>query len=426
MTTKQFHNALLQGRGKCVLAVREDPEKYRQEVLWACRELVSFNTQCEGSKSWLIHELVSLYPDRTPFVKAACDALIACPSDGSWHLSCLAELVERFFQDGDQTCWKALMKKYRQLYHQMRHVGPPEDTCYWAARDDYERLAVMFGWNREYCLDIARDMGRLSLETEWLKDYDFYWFYDTKARRYLRSLTRAAGNDPLLAEFYRVHETAWQEFEAQLAERKGKRKRLPPNCEDPERINAAVECYLSASTPDEKAEALDAFFWIPYPADPSPVIRDAQSEHELLRHRAWNALRRTRHPAVREFAIGHLYDQGEDDDAFGAFCANYEKRDEETMLHYLRTQTIDFEETTGWHGDQLSVLTMDKQKPLAPRAALQFIFRTNYCSECRADALRQMGCRHMLTPELLEECLYDSNDEIRTYARRALNRRKPK
>lgn len=430
MTTQQFHTALLQGRGTCYLAARSDPEKYRSEVLWACRELVSFDTQCEGSRAWLIYTLVSLYPDRTPFVRAACDALIDCPSDSSWHVASLAKLVELFFQDGDQTAWKAMMKKYRQLYHELRHVGPPEEDCYWAARDDYERLAVTLGWNREYCLDIARDMGRLSLETEWLRDYDFYWFYDTKVRRYLRALTRAAETEPLLAEFLRVHESAWQEFEAQLAQRRGKRRRLPNNCQDAERISAALESYLSAATPEEKADALDAFFWTPYPADPAPVIRDAQSSHALLRHRAWNALRRTRHPAVRVFAIEHLYDppmdEDDDPDAFGAFCANYERRDEAMMLAYLRAQTIDFEETTGWHGDQLSVLTMDKQKPLAPKAALQYIFDTTYCSECRADALRQMGRRRMLTPELLEECLYDSNDDIRAYARRALNRRKPK
>ena len=70
MTITEFHNALLQGRGKCIQAVREDPEKYRDEVLWACRELVSFDTQCEGSKGWFIHEMVHCYPDRTPFVKA--------------------------------------------------------------------------------------------------------------------------------------------------------------------------------------------------------------------------------------------------------------------------------------------------------------------------------------------------------------------
>ena len=349
-----------------------------------------------------------------------------CAAPPSWHLHCLAELVERFFQDGHQEAWKALMKKYRMLYHQMRHVGPPEDNCYWAARDDYERLAVLFGWNREYCLDIARDMGRLALETEWLKDYDFFWFYDTKVRRYLRTLTKGAEKDPELAEFYRVHETAYQELQTQLAAHRGKRKRLPPNCDDSGRISAALEAYRTAATDDEKAEALDAFFWFPYPDDPAPIIADAQSDHELLRHRAWNTLRRTRHPAVREFAIAHLYDQVEFNGAFRTFCTNYESRDEAVMLDYLHNQAIDLENNIDWHRDQLSVLTMDKQKPPAPISALQFIFEHNYCSECRCDALRQLGRRRMLTPELLAECLYDSNDEIRTYARRALNRRKPK
>lgn len=420
MTTTEFHKALLQGRGSCWLAVRSDPEAYREEVLWACRELVAFDTQCEGSRAWFIYNLVCLYPDRTPFVRAACDALLACPSDGSWHVSSLAELVELFFQDGDQNAWKVLVKKYRMLYHQMRHVGPPEKDCYWAERDDFERLAVILSWTRERFLDIARDIGRLSLETEWLREYEFDWLYH-RGRRYLRSLTKAAEKDPLLEEFLRVHETAYQEFQAQLAQRRS--KRLPWNCRDQEKIQTAVEKYRSAVTPEEKEEALDAFFWTPYPDDPAPILADALSDHELLRHRAWNALRIMQHPAVRQFAIEHLADE---EDAFEPFCANYERRDEPVLLERLRAVPIDFECTTSWHGDQLTVLRMDKRKPLAPRAALEYIFSATYCSECRADALRQLGKRHMLTSELLSECRYDANDKIRAYARLALNRRKPK
>ena len=184
-----------------------------------------------------------------------------------------------------------------------------------------------------------------------------------------------------------------------------------------------MERYLSASDPEERAEALDAFFWNPYPADPAPVILNAQSDQELLRHRAWNALENTRHPAVREFAISRLQ---ADEEAFGAFCTNYERQDEALLLSHLQDQLIDFACTTSWHGDQLSVLRMDKRRPLAPRSALEFIFHSTYCSECRADALRQLGKRRMLTPELLEECLHDSNDHIRAYARRCISRRKPK
>lgn len=415
MTTNDFHNALLQGRGTTVLAAKRDPEAYREEVLWACRELVAFDTQCEGSRAWLIYQLVCLYPDRTPFVRAACEALLRCPSDRSWHVASLAELVELFFQDGDQTAWKALMKKYRMLYHQMRRVGPPKEDCYWAERDDYERLAVTLGWNRDHCIGIAQDMGRLSLETEWLREWEFDWFYDAKARRYLRALTRGAQTDPLLAEFLRVHETAYQEgMNRRTTDR---RNRLPWNCQDEERIQAAVEKYRSAAAPEEKIEALDAFRWTPYPADPAPILLDAQSDHEQLRRAAWKALADIRHPAVREFAIRHLYDE---EYAFHAFCCNYEPKDEPVLMERLRSVKLDFEENTSWHGDQMAVRKMKK----APKAALEYIFDTTYCSWCRWDTLTELGKRRMLTPELLEECQYDANDDIRAYARRCLNRRK--
>ena len=413
MTTEQFHTALLQGRGSCFLAAKADPERYRDEVLWACRELVSFDTQCEGSRAWLIYKLVQLYPDRTPFVKAACDALISCPSDGSWRVFSLAELLELFFQDGDETAWKALMKKYRQLYHEIRYIGPPEDSIFWAARNDYEQLAVVLGWNRDHCTEIARDMGRLSLETEWCKDWPFDWFYDGKTRKYLRSLTKAAGSDPLLAEFLRVNESSWQDL---FAPRPKKRTRLPYHCQDQDLIDAAVRTYLSASTPEEKVKALNAFHWTPYPGDPSPIIADTQSDHEPLRIAAWNCLGDIRHPLVREYALRHL----DTCEGFAAFCANYEKTDKQLLLDRLRSVELDFEENTTWHGDQMAVRKMKNP----PKEALQYIYNTTFCAWCRWCTLEDMGKRRMLTNDLLEECLYDSNDDIRAYARRCLNRRK--
>lgn len=415
MTTTEFHNALLQGRGKCVQAVRSDPEKYREEVLWACRELVSFDTQSEGSKGWFIHEMVGCYEDPAPFVAAACEALKECPSDGSWHVHCLAELLEWFFHDGHVEAWRALAAKYRQLYHQMLRVGPPEDRCYWAERDDYERLCVILSWCREHFLEIARDVGRLSLETTWLKDHDFDWLHAAKGGRYARSLHKSAQTDEYLAEYLRVHEEAEREFQARMAERP--RRRLPWRCADPEALNAAMERYLAAEDPQERAVALDAFHWTAYPGDPGPVILDAQSEHEQLRHFAWMALEQLRHPAVRSFALERL---DADEDAFGAFLANYEDRDEALLMEKLLGETVDFECTTCWHDYQGDVLRMKKP----PRAALQYIFDTTYCSCCRADALRMMGKRRMLTEEILQECLFDSNDDVRSYARRALKRRK--
>lgn len=417
MTITQFHNALLQGRGICILAVRSDPEAYREEVLWACRELTSFDTQCEGSKAWFIRELVRCYDDPAPFITAACDALRDCPSDRSWHAFCLMELLEWFFRDGHIQAWNALLRQYRKLYHQMLRVGPPEDDCYWAARDDYENLCVILSWCRDHFLEIAHDIGRLSLETEWLKEWEFDWLYCTKGKHYFRSLTKAAETDPYLAEYLRVHETAYQEFQAQRATRP--RKRLPRKCADPERLNAAMECYLSAETPESRAEALDAFCWTAFPGDPSPIMKDADSDCEALRHAAWLALENIHHPSVREFALARLDSEHE---AFRVFAANYEKQDENRLMEKLLAEAVDFECNTWWHAYQMDVLDMARP----PKSALQYIFDTTYCSCCRENALRSMGRRHMLTNELLEECQFDSNDDIRSYTRRALHRRKRK
>lgn len=415
MTTTEFHNALLQGRGRCVQAVRRDPERYREEVLWACRELTSFDTQCEGSKGWFIHEMVCCYDDPEPFVQATCEALRECPSDGGWHLFCLAELLEWFFRDGHIAAWKALLQKYRQLYHELLHVGPPEDCLIWAAKGDYDGLCVILSWCRDAFLEIAHDIGRLFLETEWSDGWDFDWLYHTKGQQYRKALERAAEKDEYIAAYIRVHEEAVRESEAQMRERK--RTRLPRRDADPEEVAQAMGRYLAAETVEERADALDAFWVCPYPGEPGPVIADACSENERLRNVAWRVLERIRHPDVREFVLEKLDSV---DEAFGVLAANYQEADEERLMARLRGEELDYECNTWWHGFQLDVLGMKKP----PRAALRYIYDTTYCSRCREHALSMMGKRRMLTRELLEECVFDSSDDIRSYARRALRRRK--
>ena len=75
MNKKEFKNAMLCGLGRCVLACRKDPERYRSEVLWGCTHQLAYDAQCEGTHAWFLHELVSCYPDKAPFRDAAINAL---------------------------------------------------------------------------------------------------------------------------------------------------------------------------------------------------------------------------------------------------------------------------------------------------------------------------------------------------------------
>lgn len=51
---------------------------------------------------------------------------------------------------------------------------------------------------------------------------------------------------------------------------------------------------------------------------------------------------------------------------------------------------------------------------------LPHLCRNTLCSGCRTKMVKEMGRRHMLTPELLAEMQYDCNEDIRTCAAKRL------
>lgn len=171
-----------------------------------------------------------------------------------------------------------------------------------------------------------------------------------------------------------------------------------------------------------RAKELEAFSSCPFPDDPMPVIEDTKSDCEQLRDAAWNALGNIRHTQVRQFALDKL--QSDIENAWAAFIINYQEQDEHILIERAKSVEVDFECKTSWHRMQIDILNMVDNGLKAPAVLLFHIYNSTYCSCCRELALRQMGKRRLLTNEILEECLYDSNSDIRFYAKQYLNRRK--
>lgn len=80
-----------------------------------------------------------------------------------------------------------------------------------------------------------------------------------------------------------------------------------------------------------------------------------------------------------------------------------------------------------WHGAFSSVMDNFEDRSIknSPKELLLYMYENTLCSFCRCVVVKEMGRRRMLTDELLQECLYDSNNEIREYAKRRLEDRKP-
>ena len=182
MTKKEFREAMKRGLGRCVqeLDHAENPEKYREIVLWGCMHDLSFDTQCEGTRAWYLRELIRRFHDEKPFV----DAVIRKLSG-----------------------YKILKKKKRR-----KNGTFPE-------RDDFEALCIELVDAAEHPLDsymkIAEDIGALLSENSLPDAVSFSWLFTHCEQTYgktrvHKTLAGKAKHSPAVDRYF--HEmSAWND-----------------------------------------------------------------------------------------------------------------------------------------------------------------------------------------------------------------------
>ena len=427
MTKKEFRKALLRGQGRCVLAVRSAPEKYRSEVLWACGHKIAYDAQCEGTRAWYIDEIVRCYEDRTEFVAAASDALIQTPSDRDWKIFYFAELLGHFAADGDVRAAETLTQKYDALYEMLMAQDRPEGIC--SEAFDFEALCMVRATDIRSFLRIAGDVGRL-LRTRCGYEEDFSALRGEEKASWRRALARRAETDPDLAAYQRSAGIEWTDTQPEKAEND---ERPPMPAQDrlssiwlkkygtPEEKAHYARIYREAQTLEERRKALLKFLKCPYPDNPVPIIADADAADPALRECAWQALGQICHPDVRAFALERLSRTPEY--AIQPLLANYRPEDDALLTELVQRTPVDRREVHPWHGIQFDLLTADYKHLKLPQTVLRHIYETTYCSNCRNRAVRRLGRQRQLSDEMLQECLWDSLDDTRQYAAQLLRRR---
>ena len=419
MTKKEFRQYMLKGRGCCIQAVRSNPERYRTEVLWACAHEISFDAQCEGSRAWYVYHMIDCYADKTPFLNALISALDHARSTGGWKLQYLGEVLVHFMLDGYPEAETALWRKYDQLYAMLRSKKR-QPRRYFAERDDFAALCLDLGERRQAMVRIAQDIGRLYRENGIYSGWHFDWLYVQNGKRILKTLERKAARCENIAAYLResrrVEEEEYQQRKSREASIRVRSLRLEREG-DPAKTREYAEAYLREQDPEKRAEALGLFCRCPYPGDLAPVMEDTRSENAHLRFAAWRVLENTHDPLVREFALAHMDEDTEN--YFPLLIRNYEQTDAAYITKLVKDIPTDHACTTSWHGLHLDVLNMQDHYGLKPPGELlQHIYETTYCPNCRCLALRQMGKRRLLTAQMLEECLWDSNADVRSFAQR--------
>lgn len=425
MTKKEFKEAMLRGLGRCVIAVRQDPEKYRDLVLWACKRNFAYDAQIEGTRSWYTYTMVNAYPDQETFIAATAEALKKYRPNGSWDLLHLSEILMFFAMDGYESARQALEEKYQEMLTAMLARKRRPNRIFHEL-SDLEQLGLVLTVDSKSFLRIAGDFGRLYREKRYMHDGDFAWFFSSRGGRYRRTMEVAARKDQNIACFMQREQAdidAQEKCRQQRAEKPEENltgfllSRWLAKKADPETVERYARAYREQREPEARAKALEAFTWCPYPGDPQSVIEDTQSACEALSRTAWQALENLRHPAVRDFAHDQAAKGNRTFENFALLVTNYIPEDA-VLLESVLKELISKKNWDEIHAAGMDVYRAFRSDGVIPhpKHLLPLLYAYNPCSFCRESALVYMSKHRMLTREILEECLYDSNDDIRSFA----------
>lgn len=180
-----------------------------------------------------------------------------------------------------------------------------------------------------------------------------------------------------------------------------------------ENLRAAAEDVVQETDERKTRWLLDAFHYTPFPLDPVRLL-PLMDMNDSVPGAVLRALRRIKHPVVRELALS-LLDHGEySGDAVQMLALNYQAGD------WTLIETLTEAETTanGFHHIGWAAFEVFEKYPDSSAInALLNIYEKGPCSFCRFRALRFLASLAALTDDIRRECLYDSNQDIRELAR---------
>ncbi|MDE6233870.1 MAG: hypothetical protein K2M60_11080 [Lachnospiraceae bacterium] len=485
MTKKDFKYALQRGLGCCVIELQQTDKKeeYKDLVLWACTHDLAYDTQCEGTRSRYLYELIRCYADTEIFLQEIIRQFNQnLTSYDGWDFNRCCELLELFAADGNLNAYQVLETGYKTIYKLLQNVKERDDIGS-ELFNNFETLCISIVnfksapntdtvkeefdsqcsskiyllprkmnrlWSDSFCA-IIEDIGRLLDENSNLDvcDFDYFqlfWKSEMGKLPVQELLKERSGKSPLIKTYVDAYErqkenTAQfrQNYEHLLTaegvystlKNGGKSGRDIPimigstmlnkgKCDE---VKKLAEYYKEEKEEDIRAELL---FLLGNRKcanllDACSVIGDADSYNEELRNNAVRALTEMKSEKVRDYALSVIDDTDCPEDVISMLVHNYHKEDYDQFVKLLYDLPISYEDC-GWHGAFISIIDVfeEKEPHSLPTEILSYMYSETLCSCCRQGIVKEMGRQNLLSDKILRECLHDSNDDIREYAEKVI------
>lgn len=444
MKKSEFKRAMCCGLGRCAieLSISVNIKKYKDIVLWGCLHNLSYDKIFEGTRAYYVYKLTEFFHDEMfflhPIVEKFSVLSVASNSDIFAHY---CELLCCFAENGSYLAERQLKEQYNRFYDFL--VNNSEGKTWKKAAKNFEYMSIWLNsiYGYSFFCKTCKDMGKLFLCK---KEADFSWFYyngESKfgKKRVQTFLKKKSVKENEYAVFYnrvrleneKENKHVKEETAAKLIAkvRKGAdslqdrfRLRYTKNSQQ---SNFLAEMISSTNDENRKAELLQCFCE-DCPIKSENLIHYYEKGNRALKREALRIVSERHEDGLREFALGVLQEDKGNGKAVMLLLNNYLPGDEKILLSALKKLKVDYKNSDNWHDAYSAVLVADLKKIPVPKEVYYYIYENSLCSFCRGSALRLLARKRWLTEDILNECPYDSDYEIRSWAEKKINRQSDK
>lgn len=442
MTKQQFKSALTRGLGSALVELMtcSDPSRYRDIVRYACLHNTTHDVQSEGARGWYLFRAIQLVEGADLFENDIIDQFHRMTSD-DWLFEQLISLLVEYAANGSQKAHQALYSKYDQLRIIIESMNEMKDGC---------SAPNMLEWLSEWLTNldgfpafeqIAMDFGR-NIQNGRADSFFFDSFFANArvkfgSNRVERFLARRAVQSPELKAFFdSVQETTSlsreEEPPSTLAEILEKARQITGKYQYLNRFmmrryaqNASPEelAELAATALREPNEAIrsELLWTLRHAKDPvlpfATLCDLANSENENIRDTAYELMLLEPSDEVHDLAL-RLISEGRDLlYGISLLSRNFRRTDESIVFETIRKLPVN--KISEWHeAFEAAIRIYEKGRWIPNTDLLGYMYETTLCGFCRLDIVERMHQHRALTPDQAYACLFDSNPEIRAFARR--------
>ena len=443
MTKKQFKHSLFRGLGSAIIVLEQclDKNQYRDIVLYACLNNTTYDMQCEGDRGLYLFHAIELLGDMDIFERYIIERFKKVRHD-HWLFNQLTSLLFLFAEKGSEKAQKALYEKYELLLHKIEKMRNIQSIC--EERDMFEWLSVWltslngFDAFKKIISEYGRNIAKGKADF-----FSFDWFYTNAQNKFGKErienyFKKQADKSVEVKAFYelaqiidnRIYEdkpmptleeviqNAYKVQDGITYLGRGTAMRFARNASEDD-LNKLAEMALSEPNLNIKAELLWAFRRTKYKFS-DEILQDlVHSENEDIRDTAFYIMGQISSEKMHDVALSIINDGNEIENGIELLCKNFKKGDEKFLFDAIKKVKVN--KKSGWHGAFMAVETaFDKGRWKPQTDILKYIYENTLCSCCRWRIVELMNQHKVLTKQIVNECLFDSNSDIRAFAERKL------